>query len=81
MMRTITLEVPRKIQDFEDPTAGYVVPSLGAGVRFVRASQLHAITVHLDNALDREYRDHLSRIKSVRPEAGRGVSIVYRLTL
>ena len=67
--------------DFESPTAGYVVPGLGAGVRVVRGARLHAITLRLDNALDREYRDHLSRIKAIRPEAGRNVSLLYRLTL
>lgn len=66
--------------DFEDPTAGYLVPGLSAGVRFVRGSQLHAITVRLDNTFDREYRDHLSRIKAIRPEAGRNLTVLYRLT-
>ncbi|HEX4933523.1 MAG TPA: TonB-dependent receptor, partial [Gemmatimonadaceae bacterium] len=70
-----------RLGDFEDPTAGYVVPSFGAGVRFVRGAQLHAITLRLDNAFDQEFRDHLSRIKAVRPEAGRNVSLLYRLTM
>jgi len=70
-----------RLGDFEDPTAGYVVPSFGAGLRFVHNSQLHAITLRFDNAFNREYRDHLSRIKAVRPEAGRNLSVLYRLTI
>ena len=70
-----------RLGDFEDPTAGYVVPSFGAGLRFVHNSQLHAITLRFDNAFNREYRDHLSRIKAVRPEAGRNLSVLYRLTM
>jgi iron complex outermembrane receptor protein len=66
--------------DFEPPTGGYLVPSFTAGIRLVRGSQLHAFTLRLDNAFDREYRDHLSRIKEIRPEAGRNITLLYRLT-
>lgn len=70
-----------RLGDFEDPTAGYVVPGLTAGFRVVRGSQLHTITVKVDNALDREFRDHLSRIKAIMPEPGRNVSLLYRITM
>jgi iron complex outermembrane receptor protein len=66
--------------DFEEATAGYVVPSVDAGLRLVRGSQLHTVTLRVDNALDREYRDHLSRIKEILPEPGRNMSLLYRLT-
>ncbi|MBC7896718.1 MAG: TonB-dependent receptor [Cytophagaceae bacterium] len=67
--------------DFEAPTASWLVPSMTAGLRIVRGATLHGVTLRLDNAFDREYRDHLSRIKAIRPEAGRNVSLLYRLTI
>lgn len=69
-----------RLGDFEDPTAGYATVTLSSGIRLVRGSQLHTITLRIDNLLDREYRDHLSRIKAIMPEAGRNVNLLYRLT-
>lgn len=66
--------------DFEDETAGYALLDASAGWRLLVGSRLHAITLRLDNALDHEYRDHLSRTKVVMPEPGRNVSLLYRLT-
>ena len=70
-----------RLGDFEEPTAGYVVPNVSAGLRIVRGAQLHTITLKIDNAFDRTFRDHLSRIKAIMPEAGRNLSLLYRLTL
>jgi hypothetical protein len=33
----------------------------------------------VDNAFDRSFRDHLSRTKEIIPEAGRNVSLLYRI--
>ncbi|MGQ0537803.1 MAG: TonB-dependent receptor [Gemmatimonadaceae bacterium] len=68
-----------RLGDFEELTAGYVVADLNAGFRFVRGSRLHSLTLRVDNSLDREYRNHLSRIKAIMPEPGRNVALVYRL--
>jgi iron complex outermembrane recepter protein len=68
-----------RLGDFEDVTAGYAVTDLSTGVRFVQGRRLHAITLRVDNVLDREYRNHLSRIKAIMPEPGRNVALVYRL--
>lgn len=68
-----------RLGDFEDPTAGYAVVNFSTGIRFVRGSRLHALTLRVDNALDREYRNHLSRVKTIMPEPGRSVALVYRL--
>lgn len=64
--------------DFESETAGYALVDLTAGVRLVRGGTLHTITLRVDNALDQEYRDHLSRVKDIIPGPGRGVSLLYR---
>jgi iron complex outermembrane receptor protein len=69
-----------RLGDFEDPTAAYLVPNANVGIRIVRGSNLHTLTLRVDNAFDREYRDHLSRIKAIMPEPGRNLSLLYRLT-
>ncbi len=68
-----------RLGDYETPTAGYAVGDLSAGLRLVLGARLHTLTLRVDNALDQEYRDHLSRVKAVLPEAGRNVSLLYRV--
>jgi iron complex outermembrane receptor protein len=69
-----------RLGDFETPTDGYAVLSADAGLRLLRGLQLHSLTLRVDNALDTEYRDHLSRIKEIMPEPGVNVTLLYRLT-
>ncbi len=66
--------------DFETPTDGYVVFDAAAGVRWMLFNQLHGIVVRVTNIADAEYRNHLSRVRVVMPEAGRDVSLLYRVT-
>lgn len=68
-----------RLGDFEEPTSGYAVWNLDGGVRLVRGGRLQTLTLRVDNLFDREYRDHLSRVKTIMPEPGRDVSLVYRL--
>lgn len=68
-----------RLGDFEDPTDAYAVATLDGGVRLVRRGRLHTITLRIDNLFNREYRDHLSRVKAIMPEPGRDVSLVYRV--
>ncbi|HJU73799.1 MAG TPA: TonB-dependent receptor [Gemmatimonadaceae bacterium] len=68
-----------RLGDFETATAGYAVADLSSGFRFVQGRRLHSITLRIDNAFDRAYRNHLSRIKEIMPEPGRNVALVYRL--
>ncbi|MGI9629247.1 MAG: TonB-dependent receptor [Longimicrobiales bacterium] len=68
-----------RVGDFETPTAGYGLVDASAGVRLVRGGVLHTVTLRIDNALNREYRDHLSRVKDIMPGPGRSVSLLYRL--
>ena len=61
----------------ETPTAGAgVVKLYGVYSRQTKAG-LHTITLRLDNATDTTYRNHLSYIKDVVPEAGRSLKLVY----
>ena len=52
-----------------------------AGCRVLAGGRMHAVTLRVDNALDREFRDHLARTKTIMPQAGRNVSLLYRLML
>lgn len=65
--------------DFETPTAAYAVVDLTGGVRILHNGRMHTVTVGVDNALDAEYRDHMSRIKDLMPQPGASVSVLYRL--
>jgi iron complex outermembrane receptor protein len=68
-----------RLGDYETPTAGYAVGDLSAGLRAVVGARLHTLTLRVDNVLNQEYRDHLSRVKVILPEAGRNVSLLYRV--
>ena len=70
----------RRVGDFEEPTAGFAVAHVNAGYRMLRGRRLHVFTLRVDNVLDTEYREHLSRVKVIMPEPGRNVSLLYRLT-
>ncbi|MGQ0560966.1 MAG: TonB-dependent receptor [Gemmatimonadota bacterium] len=65
--------------DFETPTAGYRIVNLNAGVRFEQGVRFHTITLRVENLLNTEYREHLSRIKDIMPQPGRNISLLYRL--
>lgn len=68
-----------RLGDFESRTPGYLVGDLHAGVRLLIGGQFHTFTLRIDNLFDREYRDHLSRIKEILPQPGRNLSLLYRL--
>lgn len=67
------------IGDFETPTDGYATVDLNVGRRFVVGSRLHSLTLRVDNLLDAEIREHLSRTKEIIPEAGRNIALLYRV--
>ena len=64
---------------FEQPTDGYAVLGLSGGVRFALAGRLNVVTLHVENLGDTEYRRDLSQVKEIMPEAGRGLSVTYRV--
>ena len=68
-----------RIGDFETTTAGYAIVNLNAGLRFEQGVRFHTITLRIENLTDREYREHLSRIKDIMPQPGRNISLLYRL--
>ena len=68
-----------RLGDFETETAGYGVLDLNAGMRLTIDGRLHTLTLRVDNALDKEYREHLARTKEIMPQSGVNVSLLYRL--
>lgn len=68
-----------RVGAFEDPTDGYAVFNAAAGARLTVRGRLNVLTVSLDNVTNRVYRNHLSRVKEIMPEAGRGLSVTYRV--
>jgi iron complex outermembrane receptor protein len=64
---------------FETATDGYALIGFSAGWRAIWGGRLHTFTLRLDNLTDAVYRNHLSRTKELMPEAGRGLSFVYRV--
>lgn len=68
-----------RIGEFESATEGYAVVNASAGVRLTMGGRLNVLTATLANATNTEYRNHLSRVKDIMPEAGRGLSLTYRV--
>ncbi len=64
---------------FEMPTAGYVIYNAYAQYSFSTNSFVHNVSFYIDNLLDTEYYNHLSRVKSILPEAGRNFRLTYKL--
>src|SRR5690606_32383457 len=63
--------------EFETPTDGYGIFDASAGYRWPVGGQLHTLTLRVDNITDEVYRDHLSRIKEIMPQAGGGATLLY----
>ncbi|MBD3299606.1 MAG: TonB-dependent receptor [candidate division Zixibacteria bacterium] len=69
----------RDLARFEEPTDGYATLNLEAQYQIASRHFLHSFSMHLDNLFDETYRNHLSRVKSVMPEAGRNFRLAYKL--
>lgn len=72
-------DAQNRTSEFEEPTAGYVVAGLLADYSVNAGALLHTFTLAVDNIANTEYRRHLSRVKSIMPEPGRNVKLLYRL--
>ena len=68
-----------RVGEFETPTRGYAVLNAAAGARFTFGGRLNVLTVSLANAANAEYRNHLSRVKEIMPEAARSLNVSYRV--
>lgn len=63
----------------ETRTPGYTVVNLGASYTLGRSNLMHVFSANVFNVGDRLYRNHLSFIKDLAPEMGRGVRFSYTM--
>jgi iron complex outermembrane receptor protein len=68
-----------RLGEFEIATDGYARFDLLGGLSRTIGGRLNVLTVGLENVTDEEYRNHLSRVKEIMPEAGRGITLTYRV--
>jgi iron complex outermembrane receptor protein len=61
----------------ETPTPGYGLFNIAASYNYATQHALHVFHVALVNGADRLYRNHLSFIKDLAAEPGRGVRVTY----
>ena len=63
----------------ETPTSGYTVVNLGAFYTLPRQHSMHNFALNVFNAGNRLYRNHVSFIKDLAPEIGRGIRFAYTI--
>lgn len=68
-----------RTDEFEDPTEGYAILNASALYSLTVGEQVHHLSLSVDNLLNTEYRNHLSRVKSIMPETGTNVRFTYKL--
>ncbi|HKP70154.1 MAG TPA: TonB-dependent receptor [Pyrinomonadaceae bacterium] len=66
-----------KVAPLETPTAGYGIVNVAASYTIGGQHAAHIFTVNAYNLTDRLYRNHVSFIKDLVPEIGRGVRFGY----
>jgi len=70
-----------KVDEFEQPTAGYIVFNMFVQYFFVTGDFYNNLSLNIDNIFNQEYRNHLSRVKSILPEAGFNIRLIYKLMI
>tara|TARA_R100000908_G_scaffold59878_2_gene36845 strand:+ start:94412 stop:96658 length:2247 start_codon:yes stop_codon:yes gene_type:complete len=68
-----------RVGEFETPTEGYTLLDAFAQYRIDGNKFLHTFALNLNNVLNQEYYNHLSRIKDLRPEPGFNANLLYRI--
>lgn len=69
----------RRVDLFETKTDAYVIFSSYVQYSFETGSLIHNFSLNGDNLFNKEYRNHLSRVKIIMPEAGINFKFSYRL--
>ncbi len=68
-----------RVDKFESTTAGYGILNFGFRQSFSIGQFTGLLSAGVDNILNIEYRNHLSRVKSVMPEAGRNLRATLKI--
>ncbi|MGE0454476.1 MAG: TonB-dependent receptor [Vicinamibacteria bacterium] len=66
-----------RVYGAETRTDGYTVLNFHGSYQITTGTTVHTVTLRVDNAADELYRNHLSYIKSLAPEMGRSLKLVY----
>jgi len=70
-----------RIGEFESPTAAYLRYDLSVSRYWASKRGLLMLAARIENVLDTEYRNHLSRVRTIVPEAGRGAIVTISVQL
>jgi iron complex outermembrane receptor protein len=70
-----------RLGEFEEKTAGYSVFDLNFQYLFSGCHVFNSLDLGIQNLTNHEYRKHLSRVKSIMPEPGRNIKVLYRIYL
>ena len=77
---SLTKVLPQtRLGEFETRTDGYFLADINGSYILHSSKIVHKIIFQLDNIFDREYYNHLSRIKLIMPEKGRSIGLRYRM--
>jgi len=68
-----------KLYPLETRTAGYGLFNVSSNYTIGKAHLAHIFSVNAYNLFNKEYRNHLSFIKDLAPEVGRGVKVSYTI--
>jgi len=68
-----------KTDEFEQPTSGYVIFNAYSQLLLQTGKFIHNLSLSIDNLLNKEYRNHLSRVKSIMPETGFNLRLTYKI--
>jgi len=64
---------------FETYTSGYFIVNSSVQYSFEFFDFVNNFSLNIDNILNKEYRNHLSRVKSIMPETGRNIRLTYKV--
>ena len=70
-----------RLGEFERRTEGFITAGLNGSYTIPSSRLNHKVVFQIDNIFNKEYYNHLSRIKSIVPEKGRSINIQYRIVL
>lgn len=68
-----------RVDTYEEMTAGYVILNASMQYSVATGRQVHNLSLVVDNITNRAYRNHLSRVKAILPEAGINARVTYKL--
>ena len=67
-----------RLGEFETTTPGYSIIDIYGSYSFETSNGNHRLIFNVNNVLNEEYYNHLSKIKTIMPDFGRRISLQYR---